>query len=229
MRRWGLIITVFYVLLLLAALGPAIWMLGGASISLAMFADGYLWVWVALLTAGQALLLFLSVDTRWQRRSPRRHVRASVAAAALLFALLFLFGVISLAAGIAGDDGIDRAGGVLSASIGIDSPWTFLLIVLAYWVIWTVLLTLYVRDASERLTRLLSWLIKGSVLELLIAVPSHIVARQRTDCCAAGASAAGIATGIAVMLAAFGPGVLLLYKQRLERLTPRDKSSRRPR
>jgi len=87
-------------------------------------------------------------------------------------------------------------------------------------------LSLYVRGVSERLTRVISWLIKGSVLELLIAVPSHIAARQRNDCCAEPVTAVGIATGIAVMLAAFGPAVLMLYKQRLEQLTPRDTSSR---
>jgi hypothetical protein len=55
----------------------------------------------------------------------------------------------------------------------------------------------------------------GSVLGLLIAVPSHVVARQRGDSSAPMVTSFGIATGIAIMLLSFGPGVLLLYKKRL--------------
>lgn len=64
------------------------------------------------------------------------------------------------------------------------------------------------------------------VFVLLIAVPSHLIARQRTDCCAGVGGAIGIATGLAVMLAAFGPAILLLYQQRLQRLRPNSPAPR---
>jgi hypothetical protein len=47
------------------------------------------------------------------------------------------------------------------------------------------------------------------------------VSRHRNDCCAPFATFWGIATGLTVMLLAFGPGVLCLFAARLQRLQPR--------
>lgn|GEM_PF-2160057 len=58
----------------------------------------------------------------------------------------------------------------------------------------------------------------------LVAIPCHIMTRQRNDCCAPFVSDLGIAAGISVMLLSFGPGVLFLYSERLRRLQPRNSS-----
>jgi hypothetical protein len=63
----------------------------------------------------------------------------------------------------------------------------------------------------------MEWLLRGSILELLIAVPSHVIVRQRDDCCAPFATFWGIVTGISVMLISFGPGVLFLFAARIRR------------
>ena len=84
------------------------------------------------------------------------------------------------------------------------------------WLFWGVVFYLYLRNSSEASTRIVSWLLRGSILELLIVVPCHIVVRRRHDCCAPMITSFGIATGIAVMLLSFGPSVLLLYKKRLD-------------
>ena len=46
---------------------------------------------------------------------------------------------------------------------------------------------------------------QGSVLELMIAVPTHIVARYRDYCCAGAMTFIGLTMGSSVMLFAFGP------------------------
>jgi hypothetical protein len=80
-----------------------------------------------------------------------------------------------------------------------------------------------VSDEPEALMRRLTrWLIRGSILELLVAVPSHVATRHRHDCCAPAVSFWGIATGITVMLLAFGPGVFFLFVERVRRKTIRS-------
>jgi hypothetical protein len=43
-----------------------------------------------------------------------------------------------------------------------------------------------------------------------------VMVRRRHDCSAPVATSFGITTGIAIMLLSFGPGVLLLYKKRMD-------------
>jgi hypothetical protein len=89
------------------------------------------------------------------------------------------------------------------------------------WVLWGIVFYLYFRNASESV-RITSWLLKGSVLELLIVVPCHVIVRRRHDCSAPMATSFGIATGIAIMLLSFGPSVLFLYKKRLDSYSARS-------
>ena len=84
------------------------------------------------------------------------------------------------------------------------------------WIIWGAIFYAYSKRASNVVDSAVNWLIKGSVLELLIAVPSHIIVRQREWCCAQYVSAWGIAAGIAIMLMAFGPSTMFLYKRKFE-------------
>lgn len=63
------------------------------------------------------------------------------------------------------------------------------------------------------------WL-KGSILELLVAVPTHVVARHRDYCCAGFLTFCGIVFGAAVMLLSSGPGVFFLFVERWKRLHP---------
>jgi hypothetical protein len=63
-------------------------------------------------------------------------------------------------------------------------------------------------------------MLRGSILELLVAVPTHIVARSRDYCCAGFMTFIGLSLGISVMLFSYGPAVFFLYVDRWRRLHP---------
>jgi hypothetical protein len=82
--------------------------------------------------------------------------------------------------------------------------------------LWGIVFFLYARRVPQWAARVSGWLLRGSVLELLIAVSCHVIVRHREDCCAPVFTGFGIATGMAIMLLSFGPSVLFLYKKRMK-------------
>ena len=61
------------------------------------------------------------------------------------------------------------------------------------------------------------FLIGGSLLQLMVMIPAHIITSRRPYCFAGMGTMIGIAGGLAVMLWAFGPGIALLFlKKRRE-------------
>lgn len=224
MRRWGIVITAAYALILLAVLLPGAALLAqekfpGWRSFLGELGEGYgewmLWVLVAIFVSGEALLLFLSVDTSRKRLKPRAHILVSCAVAAILTALLTSAVIWSLGVAIRGDKLLEHISDN-EATVLIFGLWAGL------WLLWGIVFYLYFRNSSEWVTRMLSWLLKGSVLDLLIAVPCHVIVRRRHDCSAPLATSFGITTGIAIMLLSFGPSILLLYKKRLDAYSTRN-------
>ena len=96
--------------------------------------------------------------------------------------------------------------------------WTGLPLVL--WVVWAVVFWRWSgrMDPRSLMERQQKWMLRGSVLELLVAVPTHIVARGRTECCAGFLTFFGLTMGVTVMLLAFGPAVFVLFYARWRRL-----------
>jgi hypothetical protein len=228
MRKWGIVISVFYVLVLLGFVIPFVLLIAGAPPpSFAKFLssvrdyyqDAFFWVPAAILSVSQALLLFLSVDTSQKRLKPRVHILVSLALAALLTALLSTAIIWSLGSAVGSDKFFEFFDNLYKHLFGNEDAFPiFWLLVFwgALWLLWVVLFYVYFRNSSTSVTRLVSWLLRGSVLELLIAVPCHIIVRRRHDCCAPAVTSFGIAAGLAVMLLSFGPSVLFLYKKRLD-------------
>ncbi|HKN75553.1 MAG TPA: hypothetical protein VJW94_10285 [Candidatus Acidoferrum sp.] len=221
MRKWGIVITVCYALILLGLLLPGLVLLAVMHPSaigafrkglLDSYQSGVVWLPLGIFISSQALLLFLSVDTSFKRLKPRAHIAVSCIVAALLMGILTAAGVWSLGFGIVGD----KFGDTYLPNKGIAVVTCAVL-----WLFWGILFYFYFRDSSAVVTRLVSWLLKGSVLELLIAVPCHIIVRRRQDCSAPAVTGFGIATGLAIMLLSFGPSVLFLYKKRLDAYPPR--------
>jgi hypothetical protein len=111
--------------------------------------------------------------------------------------------------------------GVPDAAAG----WTVLALGVCGWVAWGIVFWLASaggggsRGVESHAARLARTLLAGSALELLVAVPAHVVVRRRTECCAGVGTAVGICCGIAVALVSLGPGVFLLYRRRCRQIT----------
>ncbi|MFQ5802675.1 MAG: hypothetical protein ACE5JQ_07260 [Candidatus Methylomirabilales bacterium] len=208
MRNWGIIITLFYFIVVTILLLPGAYVISGGHWHdvVPAYKDWLTWLWIGILVSGQAILLFISVDSSRKKLKPRQHVLVSVSTVALMFGLLTYAGLFSLLGGIFGDPIMVELMDTRLQAAG----W-----LIAFWLFWALVFSLYQSEISSRINLLVRWLIKGSVLELLIAVPSHIIARHRNDCSAPFITGFGIATGIAIMLLSFGPSVLFLYKKRL--------------
>ncbi|MGD0345311.1 MAG: hypothetical protein ABSA85_01065 [Terracidiphilus sp.] len=216
MRKWGIVISVFYAAIVGFLLVPAFFLIGGTTDPLwRTFATGIFlvlqawlsWILIGSVLVGQALLLFLSVDTSQKKLKPRTHIAISVAVSSMLFGLLTLAVIFCVGIAARGDK---FGAGYLDTSAKFVGGWVVL------WLIWGVVFYLHFRNATQVTTRAISWLLKGSVLELLIAVPCHVWVRRRDECCAPFFTSFGIVTGIAVMLLCFGPSVLFLFKKRLD-------------
>ena len=228
MRKWGILISAFYAFILLVLVVPGVVFLAGPDFSdhalRDTYADWLVWITVLIVLSAQALLLFLSVDTSHKRLKPRTHILVSCAVVALLTALLSTAVILSLGVAIRGDKFFDFFDDFSKRFLDNDKYFGIFWIIIFWgtlWLLWAILFYFYYRNSSPVITRIISWLLKGSILELLIVVPCHIIVRRRHDCSAPAATSFGIATGIAIMLLSFGPSVLFLYKKRLDSYSSR--------
>jgi len=220
MRKWGIVISVFYAVIVGFLLVPAFFLMaGGINDPIwKIFSTGMItvlqewlgWILIAAVLSGQALLLFLSVDTSQKKLKPRTHIAISVAVSSMLFGLLTLAVIFCIGFAARGDN---FGSGFLDTSAKFFAGWVIL------WLIWGVAFYLYFRNATNVTSRAISWLLKGSVLELLI--PCHVWVRRRDECCSPFFTSFGIVTGIAVMLLCFGPSVLFLFRKRLDAYSAR--------
>ena len=168
------------------------------------------WAIILAILAAQACLLIVPVRIKHQRPKARRGIWFTAIIAALLYTGLLFAAAMSIMMAVYGDD--------------ISEPvfWVIVGILPLNWIGWSVAFCLFSRSMEPEsfIRRLMHWLIGGSILELLIAVPSHIIVRHRDVCCAHGLTAAGLTTGLAVIFFAFGPGLYFLYMDRIRSKQP---------
>lgn len=220
MKKWSLIVAALYGLILVTLFVPvaafALIKNGALNLKYPAYALGswVFWLTIAVLVLAQFALLRVPVALAHRRPVKQRSVWSTVLAAAFMMGLLvFGFG-LSLCELIAH---------------GMESRdcetyfWVSLGFALTSWALWTVYFYQATKTAApaDPMARLQRRLWTGSILELLVAVPTHIVARQRTDCCAGYMSFIGLTCGISVMLFAFGPAVYFLFVERWKRLHPK--------
>jgi len=214
MRKWGWIVTALYGFIVIALLVPLVpFLLKVPQLHWRDFKDAYMdwitWSCVAVIIFSQCLLLWLSVDTTRKRLKPRTPVVVTAVTSGLLMMVLTFLIALCLVLAVWGDNSPDRLVAPL-LSLG------------GSWIVWGILFYRLWRESEDPVTRAVKWLFRGSVLELLVAVPTHVIVRRRGDCCAPVGSAFGIATGIAIMLISFGPSVLLLVRKRMQRYAVKE-------
>jgi len=246
MKRWAILTVLLYALALLALTAPVIlvaaadWGKTSSNLGfheiLQLYSQWGYWLWFAVLVAGQILLLLVPIDISERRLPARRKLKIPIIVTSFFLANLFLAGIFSILCSIFTDGAfeifsfVDRLlghqtnnqpGTIQTTTAGV---WTTIgLIVTIFWVIWTIIFSRYAKsdDADSLIKRAVRWLLRGSILELLIAVPSHIIVRRRDDCCAPAGTFWGIATGISLMLLCFGPGIFFLFVERFRKLKPK--------
>lgn len=81
------------------------------------------------------------------------------------------------------------------------------------WIIWGIVFFIHSRNVERykvilRLTRII---LAGSLIELLVSIPSHIIVSRRPGCFVGMSTMLGIVAGVYVMLWAFGPGIIVLF------------------
>jgi len=213
MKRWAVLVVFLYLLVLVALTSPLI-LVGfypGMTVrdALSTFSEWMYWAGLGVMIVGQAVMLLAPVDLALQRPTSRRSVLWPTLASGLMVGLLVVGVVISV------DEYIrkDKATGSLIILLPV---------IFVVWAVWTLVFYRTSRDAApmDVMTRQCRYLLKGSILELLVAVPTHIVARARDYCCAGFWTFLGIAFGVSVMLFSFGPGVFFLFAARWKRLHP---------
>jgi hypothetical protein len=210
MKRWAVLVVVLYWLILVALTSPLILVAFYPSTidTVGAFSAWIYWAGLGVMLVAQAVMLLVPVDLSLGRPTTRRSVLWPILVSGLMV------GVLGAGAAMSIDEFI-RKDMVLNTAL----PWVVLP---ALWAAWTLVFAWTSRDTApmDVVTRQCRYLLKGSILELLVAVPTHIVARARDYCCAGFSTFLGIAFGVAVMLFSFGPGVFFLFAARWKRLHP---------
>ena len=218
MKRWALLVAALYLLILAALTVPFLMLVFGADVlgtpaahgAMRLYGESGYWIFVSVMVACQVALLAVPVRVASRRPVTRGALWPTVLTAGLMMAILVM------AAFFAMDEFITK---------GMTTPWISwagLGAGLLTWVIWSVVFFRASRTEAPRdlVTRQCRLLFQGSILELMIAVPTHIVARYRDYCCAGVMTFIGLTMGVSVMLFAFGPALYFLFAERWRRLHP---------
>jgi hypothetical protein len=232
-------VACLYLLILLAITCPVIALAWYPRTSLADAAAVYLWwpywVMMAVLFLCQVALVVVPVGVLTRRPVTRRPLILPVVASGLMMTVLVVAAFLTLLEvwWLTGADGgrddtpsaavIELGGRVYEGKLSLGDLLLVLVLPGALWVGWAMVFYQLSRRRSMAgaVAMQSRTLLTGSILELLVAIPTHIAARQRTECCAGFNSFWGLSLGMSVMLFAFGPGVFFLFLARWRRLHAR--------
>jgi hypothetical protein len=243
MKRWAIYTAALYAIALLLLTVPVTavafgaWGANQGVISfteiLKVYSAWQYWLWLGVLVTGQVLLLRLPVNIAERRLPARRPLKIPIIVTGFFLANLCLAGLLAVLCAIFRDNAGNAFGfvdwlhgktsGASAENFRLTDGGAFTsvaILVLIFWTIWGLIFRKFAKADDEQalVKRLTRWLLRGSILELVIAVPSHVIVRRRDDCCAPVGTFWGIATGISMMLLCFGPGVYFLFVERMRKL-----------
>lgn len=212
--HWGFITTFLYLLLATTLTLPVLYLAFPDQVREHGFPwrifgmPGYV-VLMATLMLSQFLLVRVPIHLRYGRPVRRSALWLPILVTGFWMGLLVLGAFVTIVETMEWKLLEDRTwpGEVLPILLGIPAT---------SWLLWSVYFWRQSAGSTpaELARRQSRWALRGSILELLVAVPTHVLARQRPDCCAGFMTFFGITMGLCVMMVAFGPGVLILFHAR---------------
>jgi hypothetical protein len=164
----------------------------------------------------QAVLLSVPVRITRGRPIARRSLLPTILASGFMMALLAFGAIFALYEFVF----------TLEADWGALESCATAGVVVLTWTFWSLIFMRLGRaqTPAESVSRQCRALFAGSILELLVAVPTHVVARNRGQCCGGWMTFVGLAAGLSVMVFSFGPSVFFLFAARWRRLHPQAQS-----
>ena len=227
LTHWAVVVACLYVLIFIAITCPLIVLAWNPHARMSEVAVIYTWwpywVWVAVMFLCELGLLVVPVRVVSRRPVTRRPLIIPIIASGFMLGILVLAQVFTVA-----ELSWLRGGREPFAGVNL---WSLLLLPCVAWAVWAI--TFYRLSHFESVENAVAAqsciLLTGSILELLVAIPTHVAARNRGQCCAGMYSFVGLSLGMSVMLFAFGPAVFFLYLARWRRLrSRRDRRAPQP-
>ena len=220
MKKWAWIVALLYGLIIVILMFPVLFAAffnfkhSGNSINIMnIFRWWPYWSGIVLLVLSQAAFLAVPVRISGQRPVSKRALVLPVITSAFLMGLLGSGLFLAIVETARGEEFLEQ-----------EKWWIIALAVLLLtWIVWGSVFFRWSRriEPKNLIEKLCRSLFRGSILELLVAVPTHIVARCKDYCCAGFGTFWGITFGLAIMLFSFGPGVFFLFVERWKRLHPK--------
>jgi hypothetical protein len=222
LTHWAFVVACLYLLVLIAVTCPLIVLSWWPHAKMPQVAGIYLawpyWIWVAVMFICQIALLVAPARALSRRPVTRRPLIVPLLVGGLMMIVLALGAYCTFFE--------------MQVQFGTTSPFVpntreVLVVACGIWAAWAVAFYRIScrRSVKDALLMQSYTLVTGSILELLVAIPTHILARRRNECCAGAGSFVGLTLGTSVMLFAFGPSVFFLFLARSRRLRPRQRSA----
>ncbi len=204
MRSWAIISTLLYAFIIGLLLSPYFIVYGGRKIS--WWDPEFAFYFTCGLLLCQAVLLLIPVRTGLRRFIPKRSIKLFIFYSGFFVILLVAACVVNLLL-------------MYNEELGMKSLAMVPIVLTVIWLFWGLVIIFYyrVKDQDNAFRHTMDAVFKASIAETLIAIPTHIITRQREDCCAPYVSMVGIITGCVIFLFAFGPGALILYRIRFKK------------